>query len=306
MSAPASNALKPATTKVRRRRTGLAGTYLLMGGFALYFAFPLLFMVMSAFKRRLAIFADAHSIRAFLPVGDVSLENFRFILFDTHFLLYLSNSVFIALTTVAAGIVVNSMLAFALCRMNWRGRDAVLLVILALLIIPFEAIAIPLLMLVSKLPWISFSGGWPGLEWGWFNSLYVQIIPFIGNAFCVFLFYQFFRDIPRALDEAARVDGATPFDIYWRIILPNSKPVISTVAIILFLQMWNQYLWPIMAVQGEDARPVMPGIQVFFGRTVEWGQIMAYATIITLPVLVMFLVFQRQFVRSVIGSGIKG
>ena len=290
----------------RRRRLRLGGTYLLMSVIGGYFAFPLVFMAMSALKDRQAIFADAHSLRAFLPVGEVGLENFRHVLFDSSFLFYLANSVFIAVTTVAAGIIVNSMLAFALCRMSWRGREAVLVMIVALLIIPFEAIAIPLLMLVSRLPWLAIGSHGVALEWGWFDSLHVQIIPFIGNAFCVFLFYQFFRDLPKALDEAARVDGATPFDIYWRIVMPNSRPVISTVAIILFLQMWNQYLWPIMAVQGEDARPVMPGIQIFFGRTVEWGQIMAYATMITLPVLVMFLLFQRQFVRSVVGSGIKG
>ncbi|WP_366657589.1 carbohydrate ABC transporter permease [Fodinicurvata sp. EGI_FJ10296] len=280
--------------------------YAVMGLVGCYFAFPIVFMFMSALKDRNSILADARSIWAFLPVGDIGLENFRYVLFETSFIYYLANSLLISLITVGAGVIVNSMLAFSLQRMRWRGREMVLVGVIALLIIPFEAIAIPLLVLVSKLPSIGLSGGWPVLDWGWFNTHHVQIIPFIGHAFSVYLFYQFFRDIPRELDEAATVDGATPWDIYWRIVMPNAKPIISTVAIILLMAMWNQYLWPVMVVQGEGARPVMPGIQIFFGRTVEWGQIMAYAALITLPILALFLLFQRQFVQSVVGSGIKG
>jgi multiple sugar transport system permease protein len=102
------------------------------------------------------------------------------------------------------------------------------------------------------------------------------------------------------------MDGAGPWTLYARIIMPNSGPVIATAAIVLFISAWNQYLWPIMVIQGEAFRPVQPGIQQFFGRTNSWGQIMAYATVITLPVLAVFLVFQRQFVASVAGTGIKG
>jgi multiple sugar transport system permease protein len=174
------------------------------------------------------------------------------------------------------------------------------------MIIPFEVIAIPLLSLVARLPWPGSEGG--ALVWhsGWFNSLHVQIIPFLANAFCVFLFYQFFRDIPPELDEAAKMDGAGPWALFFRIILPNSRPVIATAAIVLFIAAWNQYLWPIMVVQGEAARPVQPGIQQFFGRSNSWGQIMAYASVVTLPVLAVFLACQRQFVASVAGAGIKG
>jgi multiple sugar transport system permease protein len=207
---------------------------------------------------------------------------------------------------VAGGVLVNSMLAFALCRLRWRGRETVLACVVALLIVPFEVIAIPLLSLVARLPWPGIEHGALVLHTGWFNSLHVQIIPFLANAFCVFLFYQFFKDIPPELDEAAKMDGAGPWTLFFRIILPNSGPVIATAAIVLFISAWNQYLWPIMVVQGEIARPVQPGIQQFFGRSESWGQIMAYATVVTLPVLAVFLAFQRQFVASVAGSGIKG
>ena len=128
----------------------------------------------------------------------------------------------------------------------------------------------------------------------------------VANAFSIFLFYQFFRDIPKDFDEAAAIDGATPWQIYWKVIVPMSGPVFATVAILQFLNMWNQYLWPIMVVQGEAARPLQPGIQQFFGTQTEWGEIMAYASMVTIPVLIVFLLFQKKFVRSMASAGVKG
>jgi multiple sugar transport system permease protein len=277
-----------------------------MGVLGIVFAAPLLFMFASSFKRDDAIFANLAGWAAFVPDAGWSLANYAAIFERSNLPLFLLNSTLIAACVVVGGVLVNSMIAFALSRMRWRGRRAVLAIVVALMIVPFEVIAIPLLSLVARLPWPGIEQG--ALTWhiGWFNSLHVQIIPFLANAFCVFLFYQFFRDIPRELDEAARMDGAGPWTLFFRIILPNSRPVIATAAIVLFIAAWNQYLWPIMVVQGEAARPVQPGIQQFFGRSNSWGQIMAYASVVTLPVLAVFLAFQRQFVASVAGSGIKG
>ncbi len=270
------------------------------------FAAPLLFMFASSFKRDDAIFANLAGWAAFVPDAGWSLANYAAIFERSNLPLFLLNSAIIATFVVVGGVLVNSMLAFSLSRMRWRGRRAVLAMVVALMIVPFEVIAIPLLSLVARLPWPGIEQGAPTWHIGWFNSLHVQIVPFLANAFCVFLFYQFFRDIPRELDEAARMDGAGPWTLFFRIILPNSRPAIATAAIVLFIAAWNQYLWPIMVVQGEAARPVQPGIQQFFGRSNSWGQIMAYASVVTLPVLAVFLAFQRQFVASVAGAGIKG
>jgi len=277
-----------------------------MGALGVVFAVPLLFMFASSFKRDDAIFANLAGWSAFVPDAGWSLANYVAIFERSNLPLFLLNSTIIAACVVAGGVLVNSMLAFSLSRMRWRGRRAVLAMVVALMIVPFEVIAIPLLSLVARLPWPGIEQGALAWHTGWFNSLHVQIIPFLANAFCVFLFYQFFQDIPRELDEAARMDGAGPWTLFFRIILPNSRPVIATAAIVLFIAAWNQYLWPIMVVQGEAARPVQPGIQQFFGRSSSWGQIMAYASVVTLPVLAVFLAFQRQFVASVAGSGIKG
>ncbi len=280
--------------------------YLLLAILSMIFLGPILFMVSSSFKPDEQIFSDLRSMRAFLPVGDVSLDNYEQVFAQSRLFLYFINSVLISSITVILGILVNSMAAFGLQRVVWRGQALLLALILALLVIPFEVLAIPLMMIVAKLPWIGTDAGGLTIVGSWFNSLHVQIVPFIANAFVIFLFYQFFKDIPLDLDDAARMDGASLWQIYWRILMPNAKPVIATATIILFLAMWNQYLWPILVIQGQETRPIMVGIQQFFGRTADWGQVMAYATIVTLPVLVVFIVFQRRFVQSVAGAGLKG
>lgn len=269
------------------------------------FIFPIVFMVMSSFKNNDQIFADLRSFRAFLPVGNLSFNNFEGVFAHSNFYRFLINSISISVVTVVLSLFVNSLAAYALSRLRWKGQQIVLAVIIATLIIPFETIAMPLLLLVSKLPGLSFAGGLHFTQ-GWLNTYQVQIIPFVAGAYSIFLFYQFFRDIPKEFDESALLDGATRFQIYRHIILPNSGPVIATVAILTFLASWNSFLWPIMTVQSEEIRPVMVGLQYFYQRVINWGEIMAYTTMITLPVLALFLVFQGSFVRSLASSGVKG
>lgn len=271
---------------------------------AMLFAYPLLFMFAASFKPGDAIFTELGSPSALLPDARWSLDNYRAIFQKGSMGSYLINSAIVSGVSVVVGLFVNSAAAFALAKLKWRGQGLVLSLVLALLIVPFEVLAIPLLLIVSKLPWIDFADG--GLVFGWLDSLQVQIIPFLANAFCVFMFFQFFKDVPDELVEAGRMDGAGALTIYFHIVLPVCKPVIVTAAIVLFLGMWNQYLWPVMTVHTSGARPVMVGMQQYFGRTNQWGEILAYASIATLPVLVFFLAFQRQFIRSVVGSGIKG
>lgn len=271
---------------------------------ALVFAYPLLFMFAASFKPGEAIFAELGSPTALLPDKRWTLDNYRAIFEKGSMGAYLMNSAVVSAVTVVVGLFVNSAAAFALAKLQWRGHGLVLGLILALLIVPFEVLAIPMLLIVSRLPWIDLASG--SLVFGWLDSLQVQIIPFIANAFCIFMFYQFFKDVPDELVEAGRMDGAGALTIYAQIVLPVCKPVIVTAAIVLFLGMWNQYLWPVMTVHTSGARPVMVGMQQYFGRTNQWGEILAYASIATLPVLVFFLAFQRQFIRTVVGSGIKG
>ncbi|GAC1349827.1 MAG: carbohydrate ABC transporter permease [Ktedonobacteraceae bacterium] len=271
------------------------------------FIFPLLFMASASLKQSNdAIFSDLQSFRGLLPVGNLTLNNYVLVFQQSPFLRFLLNSIFISAVAVLLGVFLNSMAAFALSRLKWKGQKLVLTIIIATLIIPFETIAIPLLLLVNSLPNLSVTDTGLAVTQGWFDTYQVQIIPFITSAFSIFLFYQFFKGIPVELDEAALVDGASYFQIYRRVIMPNSGPVISTVAIFTFLGSWNSFLWPTMVIQSESIRPIMIGMQYFFQQVPQWGQIMAYATLVTLPVLALFLVFQKAFVTSIAGSGVKG
>jgi multiple sugar transport system permease protein len=266
---------------------------------SLVFGLPLLFMIVSSFKPDLQIFADLDSLNAFLPVGTINLDNYIGVAGRVPLFTFLMNSVLISVSTVAFGLVVNSMAAFALSRMHFRGQKVVLGVILATLIVPFETMALPLLWWVNTIPYFDGSQGW-------LDTYAVQIVPFVANAFSIYLFYQYFDSIPKELDEAAKVDGAGWFRIYRSIIMPLAGPAVATVAILTFLPAWNAYLWPLMVVQSEELRPAMVGIDYFKQLNVSWGQLMAYASVITVPVLVMFIAFQRAFINSIASSGVKG
>ncbi|MFF7865446.1 carbohydrate ABC transporter permease [Streptomyces qaidamensis] len=273
---------------------------------ALVFALPLVFMLISSFKPDDQIFSDLGSLRAFLPVGALSLDNYTAVFERVPAAQFLLNSVLISSITVVLGIIVNSMAAFALSRMRWPGRKLVLTGIIATLIVPFETFALPLVWWVNQLPLLRVNGF--HLEWttGWMDTYQVQIVPFIANAFSIFFFHQYFQSIPKEIDEAAIVDGAGWFTIYRRIVMPLSGPAVATVAILTFLPAWNSYLWPLMVVQSENLRPVMVGISYFFQLNVGWGQIMAYSSMITVPILALFVAFQRSFVNSIASTGVKG
>ncbi|WP_454853696.1 carbohydrate ABC transporter permease [Promicromonospora soli] len=290
--------------QTRRRRQ--IWSYATMVALAVFFLFPLVFMFVSSLKPDNQILSDVTSLRAFLPVGDVSLDNYGDVFDRVPVARFLFNSVLVTVLIVGLGLIVNSMCGFALSRLEWRGRGLVLGLVIATLIVPFETIAVPMVYWVAQLPTLVFEGGVLKYDFGWLNSYHVQIVPFIANAFSIFLFTQYFSTIPKSLDEAARIDGAGWFTIYRRIVVPLAGPAFATVAILTFLPAWNQYLWPLMVVQQEELRPVMVGMQYFFQVNPAWGEVMAYTSLITLPVLVVFLSFQRAFVSSVAASGVKG
>ena len=280
----------------------IALRYVLLVLVALIFILPLIFMIMSSFKPDLQLLRDSSSFRAFLPVGDLSFDNYVEAFDRVPMARFIGNSLFVTATTVALAIVVNSMAAYAFAITRWKGKGIILSIVIATLIIPGEVVAIPLLLLVNQLPWI----GLEGITVGWLNSYQVQIVPFIADSLSIFLFYTYFKDLPEEIVEAARIDGANMLQVYYRVIMPISGPVVATVAILKFLPMWNAYLWPLMTVQTEELRPVMVGLQYFFQLDTAWGEIMAYLTIITVPVLLFYLSLQRAFIESIASTGVKG
>lgn len=297
-----AGAMQAKTVRGPNHRLSIMARYAVLIVIGIIFIFPIIFMIVSSFKPNLQLLRDTSSLRAFLPVGDISLNNYYEAFERAPIGLFIFNSVFITAITVALGLFINSLAGFAFAVLKWPGKNIILSIIIATLIIPFETIAIPLLMVVNTLPWI----GPDGFSQGWLDTRHVQIIPFIADALSIFLFTQFFRDLPDAIIEAARIDGASWWQVYLRVLMPISGPVIATAAILKFLAMYNQFLWPLMVAQSEVNRPVLVGLQYFFQLNVEWGEVMAYLTIITVPVLIFYLALQRAFIESIAASGVKG
>jgi len=264
-----------------------------MTGLALFFLFPLVFVVASSFKPDDQVLSTSQSVLAFLPTPFVGLENYTDAMERAQFARVFANSMIISGSIVVLGLIVNSLFGYALARIPFRGRKVLLAVVIGLIIIPFEALAVPLLFM--------------GAEVGWLDTYQIQILPFIANPLFIFLFYSFFLGIPKSLEEAARIDGAGPVTVFLKVAAPLAKPAYATVAILSFLFSWGQFLWPSMVTRGVGVRPLPVGIGVFKTTPpVSWGDIMAYSVLMTLPLLVIFLIFQRQFVQGVASSGVKG
>ena len=260
---------------------------------ALFFLFPIAFMVVGAFKADTSVVADSGSLRAFVPVPFVGLENFQQAAERGNFWISFRNSAIISAGIVAGGLVVNSLLGYALARVPFRGKGLLLLLVVALIIVPFETLAVPLLLIMAEL--------------GWTDTLHAQIFPFLAQPLYIFLFYSFFLGIPRELEEAARIDGAGAATVFFRIAAPLAKPAYAAAGILIFLASWGQYLWPVMVTRSIEARPLPMGIAEFQGLPPrDWGDIMAYAALMVIPLLVVFIIFQRQFVRGVATTGLKG
>jgi multiple sugar transport system permease protein len=280
---PARSVFRPLAAK--------ALNYALLTVAAGVFVSPILFMVVGSLKPDDRVLAEAGSWRALVP-AETSLQNYRDVFERVRFGRYFFNSLMITGSIVLGGLVVNSLAGYAFARLRWRGRDALLSVVLALMILPLQAIAVPLFYEVTLL--------------GWRDTYVAQILPFLANAFAVYLFYSFFIGLPRELEEAAWTDRAGILRTFIEVVVPNAKPVFATVAVVLFLFFWGLFLWPLMVTIGPDVRPLPVAIADFQTLPpLKWGDIMAFGVMMIAPVLVLFFVFQRWFVRGVAASGMK-
>ncbi|WP_028611692.1 carbohydrate ABC transporter permease [Paenibacillus harenae] len=269
--------------------------YSLLSLFLFIFLFPTVFMIVSSLKlSEMQILSDMSNIKAFVPYGQIGLDNYFKVLERMNFSRFFLNSVIITGLTIIFGTIINSMFAYALAKLNFGGQKVFIPMIVALIIIPVESVAIPMLLLVNEIRIV--------------DTYIVQIVPFLAESLFIFLFYQFFRQLPNELQEAAIMDGAGYLTIYRRIILPLSRPVIATVVIFYALGRWGDLLWPILVTRGEEVRPLPLAMQTLFitQSDTQWGQIFAFATMMSLPLLILFVAAQKQFIRSVASSGIKG
>ena len=251
---------------------------------------PLWFMLAGSFRPNDQVLSTGWL--ALLPANP-TLDNYRSVFGQLDFLHFLGNSLLIVGSIVVAGLLVNSLAGYALSRLRWRGRETVLAAVVMVLVIPYEAVAVPMFFEMTLV--------------GWTNSYRVQIVPFIANPFAIYLFYTFFNGLPRELEEAARVDGAGPWRTFFLVIMPLARTAYAAVAILTFLLQWGFFLWPLMVTRGPEYQPLPVALGYFSSnKPVQWGDILAFGTLMVLPVLAVFLAFQKWFVRGIAMTGVKG
>ncbi|MFC1465116.1 MAG: carbohydrate ABC transporter permease [Candidatus Brachytrichaceae bacterium NZ_4S206] len=212
---------------------------------------------------------------------------------------FLANTLFLSVMIIIGGLISCSLAAYGFSRIEWPGRDVVFLVVLATIMLPFWVTFVPLFITYRHLGWIDSTAP--------YKAYLIFIVPaFTGNAFDIFLMRQFFKTIPQELSDAARIDGASEFGIYRRIILPLSKPLLATVVVTTFLFVWNDFQGPLLYLNAPETYTLARALTVFQQkRFVDWNLLMAAAVIFTLPVIVLFFFAQRSFIEGIKISGIK-
>jgi multiple sugar transport system permease protein len=221
-----------------------------------------------------------------------TLANFIYVFTQVPFLSYMLNSFIVATTVTVGALFFHSMAAYALSWLRFPGRDAIFLGIFATFLVSLPVILVPLFILVKLLGLLNNFGG--------------LIIPALFNAFGIFLLRQFYLTIPKELGEAAVLDGCNQWQVYWHLIIPLSKPILSALAVFFFLANWNSFLWPLTITNDQSLWMVQLGIANFQTQYAgAWNYIMAASTIAALPTLLLFFIFQRQLVTSIKSSGFK-
>ena len=259
---------------------------------ALIFVSPLLWMIAASLKPEAQIFSDMSTIRTFWPTA-AALGNYVEVFTRVNMMKFILNSLFYVFVIVILDLAVNSVCGYALAKFDFPGKELLLTVVISLMVLPMEAIMLPLYKEVARLGWVNT---WAGL-----------IVPFVGKCFSVYMFRQFFLDIPDDLLEAAAIDGCGPIKTFFTIVMPISGTVYATIFILDFVAHWNDFMWPMLVVTGEDMRTIQLAIQTFFGsKPIHYGAIMASLTISAIPMLLMFVFLQKYYVEGIASTGIKG
>lgn len=279
-----------------RRLAGGGLLYLALGGLAVAFIVPYLWMFSSSLKPSTEIFQYIMPLswKTFIPqvfTLDSYRELFRMVPFP--FSRYLANSVFVAVSVTVLSLAVNALAAYAFAKLDFPGRNILFGIFLSTMIVPFEVLAIPLYIQVRS--------------YGWINTYQALIIPWVANPLGIFLLRQFFQEIPKELEEAARIDGCSYFGAFRRIVLPNSIPALVAFALIRFQASWDAFLWPLIAAPAAEKRVIQIAIASFVTEVqTHWDLTFAASTMATVPIVVLFLVLQRYYVQGVVMSGLKG
>lgn len=272
----------------KRVETGIV--YIILIIFALLYIIPFIWLLSGSLKSSSELFANPP---IWIP-EKLQWSNFTTAFSEFPFLLYLKNTLIITFSTIIGAVISNSLIAYGFSRIEWKGRDAVFILVLATLMLPFQVLMIPLFILFKNL--------------GWIGTFLPLIIPaFFGNPFFIFLLRQFFLGIPKELSESAKIDGASEFFIYWKIILPLSKPILTTVVIFSFIQAWGDFIGPLVFLSDNNLYTLSLGIQQIMSENdPRWPLLMAVGVAMTLPVIIIFFMLQKYFIQGITFTGSKG
>ena len=278
-----------------RKRSLLAVYFLLALAGALLFAFPVFWLVSLALKTSGAIFSANPALFPIPPQWHNISDALTSPALNDNFLVYIRNSTVYTLLEVLGDTFVGAVVAYGFARLRARGSGVLFAVMMATIMVPFQATLLPQVILFKAL--------------GWFDTPLPLIVPtFFGTAFNIFLLRQFFRGIPRELDEAATVDGLGYPGIFFRIILPLSRPALMAVAVFSFVYHWNDLLAPLIYLNSTSKFPVAVALTQFEGAygLTDWNLLMSVALVACLPCLVLFFVAQRFFIQGIVVTGVKG
>lgn len=280
---------------MRRRSTAkTAILYAALIAVTLLFVFPLLWGLLASFRSdiELATYAYPVTLKTFIPV-DFTLNSYEVVFRDYGFLRPILNTFFVTITTVIAGTIINSVAAFSFAVFEFRFKRVIFAAALVSFMIPFESIALPLYSIVDSI--------------GWINTYAGYIVPSIASGLVLFLFTQFFRDIPTSLIEAARIDGASWLTVFGRVMVPLSGSVFVTGGLMTFTAQWNAYLWPLLVGRSREIRLIQTALGYFQQEDVTLvSPLYAAAMISAMVPLIVFLPFQRFYVQGIVSSGLKG
>ncbi|AJH00908.1 ABC transporter permease [Clostridium beijerinckii] len=268
--------------------------YIVLILLAVFFMFPLIWMIVSSFKNDSQIFSDISSIKAFvLPAFSSNyFYNYSDCLKQLPILKSMINSFFYIGVIIIFSLIVNSLAGYGFARLDFPGKKILFTILLSLMIIPAQTVMLPLFSIVYKL--------------GWINSYLGLIVPAIANPFYIFLFRQTFLGLPKEIEEAAKLDGANQYTIFVKLIMPLAKPIYATVAIMIFVATWNDFVWPVMVISDPSKQTIQMALSSLFSiQPVNYGRVMAGLTFVTIPVLIIFLTMQKYYVQGIVGSGSK-
>jgi multiple sugar transport system permease protein len=270
------------------------GLYALLVASAIIVLLPLEWVVASSFTTRETVWKNVlpFNWRAFFP-EEFTLAGYRQI-FEAGFGRTMLNTFGVGIVTVILSVTVSALAGFSFARFDFKGKNVLWVITLVSFMVPYEATVIPAYTLVNDL--------------GWINSWQALIVPAIANGTVIFLFRQFFAEIPQELLDAARVDGAGWTRIIAGIVLPLTRPVLVTSAIIVFLAQWNSYFWPMLVAPSAEFRVVQVAVNILGveQQTSYWDRLFAATTIAALVPLILVIPLQRYYVNSIVNSGIKG